>query len=109
MVPKTYFMCDPIKGRPSPQKLMFFWKSSEGGRGGVISDPKNYIADFVGFKAVYFGRKFWKKAQCNFQKGTRGGRGGQGRLDFKKKKTSIFETTVTPKYQTKVENVRRIT
>ena len=23
--------------------------------GGVISDPKNYIADFVGFKAVYFG------------------------------------------------------
>ena len=37
---------------------MFFWKTSEGG---VISDPKNYIADFVGFKAVYFGRKFWKK------------------------------------------------
>ena len=30
-------------------------------KGGVISDPKNYIADFVGFKAVYFGRKFWKK------------------------------------------------
>ena len=51
---------------------MFFWKKSEGG--GVISDPKNYIADFVGFKAVYFGRKFWKKAQCNFQKG--GERGG---------------------------------
>ena len=35
---------------------MFFWKTSEGG-GGVISDPKNYIADFVGFKAVYFGGK----------------------------------------------------
>ena len=35
---------------------MFFWKSSEGG-GAVISDPKNYIADFVGFKAVYFGKK----------------------------------------------------
>ena len=30
-------------------------------RRGVIYDPKNYIADFVGFKAVYFGRKFWKK------------------------------------------------
>ena len=29
--------------------------------GGVISDPKNYIADFFGFKTVYFGRKFWKK------------------------------------------------
>ena len=39
---------------------MFFWKHSEGG-GGVISDPKNYIADFFGFKTVYFGRKFWKK------------------------------------------------
>ena len=30
-------------------------------RGGVISDPKNYIADFFGFKTVYFGPKFWKK------------------------------------------------
>ena len=38
--------------------------------GGVISDPKNYIADFVGFKAVYFGRKFWKKCP------KRGGEGG---------------------------------
>ena len=38
--------------------------------GGVISDPKNYIADFVGFKAVYFGRKFWKKCP------KRGGGGG---------------------------------
>ena len=25
--------------------------------GGGISDPKNYIADFVDFKAVYFGEK----------------------------------------------------
>ena len=25
--------------------------------GGVISDPKNYIADFFGFKTVYFGCK----------------------------------------------------
>ena len=39
---------------------MFFWKRSEGG-GEVISDPKNYIADFFGFETVYFGRKFWKK------------------------------------------------
>ena len=44
-----------------------------GGGGGGISDPKNYIADFVGFKAVYFG--------C---------------LDFFQK-TSIFGETVTPK------------
>ena len=46
----------------------------DGRGGGVISDPKNYIADFVGFQAVYFGRKFWKKAQCNFQKGGERGR-----------------------------------
>ena len=59
---------DLIKGRPSAQKWMFFWKSSEGGRG-VISDPKNYIADLVGFKTVYVGRKFWK----NFHKGGKGG------------------------------------
>ena len=49
---------------------VFLEKFRKGG-GGVISDPKNYIADFVGFKAVYFGEK---KAQCNFQKG--GERGG---------------------------------
>ena len=29
--------------------------------GGVIFDPKNYIADFVDFKTVYFGRKIWKE------------------------------------------------
>ena len=74
---------------------MFFW----------ILDPKNYIADFVVFKAVYFGRtfcpkrgergggvianpkssianlriltNFLEKAQCNFQK--QGGRGGRSR------------------------------
>ena len=45
---------------------VFFGKVPKGGRGGVISDPKNYIADFVGFKAVYFGRKFWKKCPKNF-------------------------------------------
>ena len=39
----------------------FFGKVRKGGEG-LISDPKNYIADFVGFKAVYFGRKFGGKA-----------------------------------------------
>ena len=47
---------------------MFFWKISEGG--GAISNPKNYIADFFGFKTVYFGRKFWTKCP------KRGGGGG---------------------------------
>ena len=36
----------------------FFGKVPKGGEG-LISDPKNYIADFVGFKAVYFGNKFY--------------------------------------------------
>ena len=39
---------------------VFFGKVPKGG--GVISDPKNYIADFVGFEAVYFARKFGKKS-----------------------------------------------
>ena len=34
---------------------IFLEKSRKGG--GVISDPKNYIADFFGFKAVYFGEE----------------------------------------------------
>ena len=46
------------------------------GEGGHIWS-KNYIADFVGFKTVYFGRKFWKKCP------KRGGRGG-GHLQSKK-------------------------
>ena len=106
-----------FRGRPSTQKFMFFWK-----RGGGHFRSKNYIADFVGFKAVYFGRKFWK----NVQKGGRGGghrqskkfhckiyaylqifwkkrnviykkgrgEGGQGQKFSKK--TSIFAATFTP-------------
>ena len=59
------------KGRLDSQKWMFFWKTSEGGAGGgVISDPTNFIADFFGFKMVYFVRKFWK--QCP-KRGERGG------------------------------------
>ena len=30
---------------------------------GVIFGPKNFIADFFGFKMVHFGRKFWKNVQ----------------------------------------------
>ena len=62
-------ICDfcAVRGDRRPKNGCFFGKFPKGG--GVISDPKNYIADFVGFKAVYFG----KKAQCNFQKGGRGG------------------------------------
>ena len=48
----------------------FFGKSPKWG-GAVIFDPKNYIADIVGFKAVYFGHKFWKK--CPKREGEGGG------------------------------------
>ena len=49
---------------------VFLEEKNEGG--GIIFDPKNYIADFVGFITVYFGRKFWKKYP------KRGGGGGRG-------------------------------
>ena len=91
----------------------------------LFKGPKNYIADFVGFKAVYFGRKFWKKcpkrggeggvianpkkiianlriltnflekAQCNFH------------LDFSKK-TSIFGEKDVPKETKKLTSFGRI-
>ena len=49
-----------LRGDRISQTGCFFGKLPKGGEG-VISDPKNYIADFFGFKTVYFGRKFWKK------------------------------------------------
>ena len=58
-----------LKGVWILQTGCFFGKLPKG-EGGVISDPKNYIADFFGFKTVYFGRKFWKKCP------KRGGGGG---------------------------------
>ena len=66
---------------------MFFWKTSEGGGGGVISDPENYIADFVGFKAVYFGRKFWKKCP---KKGERGGHRQSKKLHCKFMQFNVY-------------------
>ena len=71
-----------IRDGRRPKNGCFFWKVPKGGGGGVISDPKNHIADFVGFKAVYFG----KKAQCNFQKGGRGG----GSLPIQKISLQIY-------------------
>ena len=61
---------DPTKGRPSAQKWMFFWKSSEG-RGGGHFRSKKLHCRFCWFQSGIFWRK---KAQCNFQKG--GERGG---------------------------------
>ena len=68
----------------SPNMDVFLEKCRMGW-GGVISDPKNYIADFVGFKAVNFGSKFWKNVQKT------GGGGGQGRLDFFQKNIHLLE------------------
>ena len=67
---------------------MFFGKGSKRGVG-VISDPKNYIADFVGFKAVYFGRKFWKKCPTR-------GRGGHLQSKTSEGVLSIFEGGGSP-------------
>ena len=95
-------------------------------RGGVISDPKNYIADFVGFKAVYFGEKkrnviskkwgeggsspiqkifianlcilngFSGKKRNVISKKERGEGGGSRPFGSFPKKTSIFAPTVAP-------------
>ena len=72
---QKYFI---LRGDWIPENGCFFGKLPKGG--GVISDPKNYIADFVGFKAVYFGGK---KRNVISKKGGRG-RGviaNQGRLE----------------------------
>ena len=71
---------------------MFFGKLPKG----VISDPRNYIEDFVGFKAVYFGRKFCNKIFWI----------GNDPPPFRKfsKKTSIFAPTVTPKLDERIKD-----
>ena len=62
----------------------------KGGRGGVISNPKNFIANLRKLTHIY---KFsQKKAQCNFQKW--GGRGGvKGRLEVFQKNIQFGESS----------------
>ena len=43
---QSVFHCS-AKGSPSDPLSMNFWKSSKGGEGGVISDPKNFVAIFL--------------------------------------------------------------
>ena len=63
----------------------------KGGRGGVIANPKTFIANLC-MSYEFSGKK------CNVisKKGRGGGGGGQGRLEVFQK-TSIFAATVTPK------------
>ena len=63
---------------------------SKQGGGGVISNPKNFIANLRNLAHIY--KLLQKKAQCNFQKVTGGGQGRLGILQ----KTSIFESRVVP-------------
>ena len=63
-----------------------------GGEGGVISNPKNFIANLRKLTHIY---KFsQKKAQCNFQKW--GGGGGSKAVWEFSKKTSSLGNPVTP-------------
>ena len=60
----------------------------KGGRGGgVIANPK------ISLQIYAYLRIFWKKAQCNFQKGTGGGVKAVWQFS---KKTSIFGETDVP-------------
>ena len=69
---------------------MFFCKSAEGG--GVISDTKNYIADFLVSKRYILVVNFGK----NVQKGREGG-GSSSIVWTFFKKTSIFGALDVPK------------
>ena len=75
------FFSNTLRGDRISQTGCFFGKLPKGG--GVISDPKSYIADFVGFKAVYLGRKFWKKCPKR-------GEGGGGASPIQKISLQIY-------------------
>ena len=64
----------------------------KGGRGGVISNPKNFIANLRKLAHIY--ELSQKKAQCNFQKVT--GEGGVKAVWTFFKKTSIFGSLDVP-------------
>ena len=68
----------------------------KGGRGGVISNPKNFIANLRKLAHIY--ELSQKKAQCNFQKVTGEGGGSRPFGDFTKK-TSIFGARDVPYLQ----------
>ena len=65
--------------------------SKKGGRGGVISNPKNFIANLRKLTHIY--ELSQKKKRNVISK--KGQEGGQGRLEVFKK-TSILAATVTP-------------
>ena len=67
--------------------------------GGVISNPKNFIANLRKLTHIY--KLSQKKAQCNFQKGM--GRGVKAVWTFFKK-TSKFESTVVPIQVSKIKD-----
>ena len=65
---------------------------SKKGGGGVISNPKQIIANLRKLAHIY---KFsQKKAQCNFQKWGGGGGGGKGRLEFFQKNIQFGKSKV---------------
>ena len=84
------------KGSLSLPLSMNFWKSSKGG-GGVISDPKNFVAKFLAFETPIWGGHFCsknfrsKKSQHFSQKRGRGG-GSKAVWNFSKKSSIMVQT-----------------
>ena len=54
-----FFLCFP-KGRAASPKRMNFWKSSKRG-GGVISNPKIYVADFGHLNRAFWAWNWYKR------------------------------------------------
>ena len=55
------------KGRVRLPNQMNFRKSAKGGRGVVILNPKNYVADFGNFKQVFLSMKLIQKSNFRVQ------------------------------------------
>ena len=54
-------MTNDDKGKILLPNRMNFWKSAKGGGGGVIFNPKIYIADFGNFKQGFLSMKLIKR------------------------------------------------
>ena len=88
------------KGRLAGPFSMNFWKSSKVG-GGVISDPKKFVAKFLAFETPIWGglfrsKNFRSKKSLHFSQKRPGGGGSKAVWNFSKN-SSIMDRPGVPK------------